>query len=144
MNANVEMFNDNSMTVTATLGNITLDDLRAKSQDKLHRMLERKRQGNEKDQSGKMLTLTLQQFPNSDKNIDVRVASIQCNLAMSFYMGLLEFITPAAQDVGQVPVIEISEVGTSVSSDSSFAPTPGIFLSLLQISIFLHTFLDFF
>ncbi|OQV22887.1 Vacuolar protein sorting-associated protein 13A [Hypsibius exemplaris] len=122
MDAQVVMFNDNSMVVNATLGNITLDDLRAKSQNRPHRMLERKRlnvPGN--IDHSKMLAFTLQQFPNSDKTIDVIVANIQCNLAMSFYLGLLEFITPVAQDADK-PVFEISEVGTSVSSDSLHAP----------------------
>lgn len=88
-------------------------------------MLERKRVDNEKDQT-KMVVLSFQQFPNLDKNIDVRVASIQCNLAMSFYMGLLEFITPAARAV-EVPVLEISEVGTSMPTDGQFSTSSGNF-----------------
>ncbi|XP_055333102.1 intermembrane lipid transfer protein VPS13C-like isoform X2 [Paramacrobiotus metropolitanus] len=122
MRAFVEMFSDNSMTVTATLGNIVLDDLRQadgflrERKDQLHRrMLERK-----PDTEGNMLSVVIQQRPNGDKDLDVVVAAIQANLVMSFYLGMLEFIASSGPEE---KIIEISETGTSLPTHDHGTPS---------------------
>ena len=125
MEAQVQIFSDNTMTVLATLANITLDDLRApgsvsQGQAQKFRMLERKESfgPSDTDVSSNMFHMLMQQQANGDKTIDITIAHILANLSLSFYLGLLQFIAPPAAQEQKVS-FDISELGTSANPSSN-------------------------